>query len=146
MTIQQFSQSLPILLYRTVAAIMPRFRLIFLEVGLTEQQWRVLRVLWDLNDVVFRELADLTLIAPPSLVGVIDRLETRGLVSRRRSTSDRRAVDISLTAEGRSIEKQVMPAVASAYADLKQSVDPIVWQQLLAGLEQVTDASQSKRR
>jgi len=106
----------------------------------------VLRVLWDRNEVVFRELADLTLIAPASLVGVIDRLETRGLVSRRRSTSDRRAVDISLTAEGRSIEKQVMPAVASAYADLKQSVDPIVWQHLLAGLEQVTDASRPKRR
>ena len=146
MTIQQFNQSLPILLYRTLAAVMPRFRRIFLEAGLTEQQWRVLRVLWDRNEVVFRELADLTLIAPPSLVGVIDRLETRGLVSRRRSTSDRRAVDISLTAEGRSIEKQVMPAVASAYADLKQSVDPIVWQQLLAGLEQRTDASRPKRR
>lgn len=146
MTIQQFSQSLPILLYGTLAVIMPRFRRIFLEAGLTEQQWRVLRVLWDRNEVVFRELADLTLIAPASLVGVIDRLETRGLVTRRRSTSDRRAVDISLTAEGRSIEKQVMPAVASAYADLKQSIDPIVWQQLLAGLEQVTEASRPKRR
>ena len=146
MAIQQFSQSLPIMLYRTLDAIMPRFRRIFLDAGLTEQQWRVLRVLWDRNEVVFRELADLTLIAPPSLVGVIDRLETRGLVSRRRSTSDRRAVDISLTAEGRSIENQVMPAVASAYAELKQSVDPIVWQQLLAGLEQLTDASQPKRR
>ena len=146
MPIDQFSRSLPIMLYRTLDAIMPRFRRIFLDAGLTEQQWRVLRVLWDRNEVVFRELADLTLIAPPSLVGVIDRLETRGLVSRRRSTSDRRAVDISLTAEGRSIEKQVMPAVARAYADLKQSVDPIVWQQLLSGLEQLTDASQPKQR
>ncbi len=123
MAIEQFSQSLPIMLNRTLDAIMPRFRRIFLEAGLTEQQWRVLRVLWDLNEVTFREMADLTLIASPSLLGVINRLEARGLVSRRRSTSDRRAVDISLTAEGRSIEQQVMPAVARAYAELKQSVD-----------------------
>jgi len=146
MAIQQFSQSLPIMLNRTLDAVMPRFRQIFRDAGLTEQQWRVLRVLWDQNEVTFREMANLTLIAPPSLVGVIDRLETRGLVSRRRSTTDRRAVDISLTAEGRGIERQVMPAVARAYAELKQSVDPIVWQQLLAGLEQVTSASQPKRR
>lgn len=146
MAIEQFSQSLPIMLNRTLDAIMPRFRRIFREAGLTEQQWRVLRVLWDLNEVTFREMADLTLIAPPSLVGVIDRLEARGLVSRRRSTSDRRAVDISLTAEGRGIEQQVMPAVARAYAELKQSVDPAVWQQLLAGLEQLTSASRPVQR
>jgi len=146
MAIEQFSQSLPIMLNRTLDAIMPRFRRIFREAGLTEQQWRVLRVLWDLNEVTFREMADLTLIAPPSLVGVIDRLEARGLVSRRRSTSDRRAVDISLTAEGRGIEQQVMPAVARAYAELKQSVDPAIWQQLLAGLEQLTSASRPTQR
>jgi DNA-binding MarR family transcriptional regulator len=43
---EEFSRSLPMLLYRTLDAVMPRFRRIFNEFGLTEQQWRVLRVLW----------------------------------------------------------------------------------------------------
>ena len=146
MPIDQFSRSLPIMLYRTIDAVMPRFRRIFKASGLTEPQWRVLRVLWDQNEVAFHTLAELTVIAAPSLVGVIDRLEDRGLVSRRRSVHDRRVVDIALTAEGRGLEHQVMPEVARTYAELKQSVDPIAWQQLMAGLDEVVKASQSKRR
>lgn len=146
MPIDQFSRSLPIMLYRTLDAVMPRFRLIFKASGLTEPQWRVLRVLWDQNEVEFRILTELTVIAAPSLVGVIDRLEDRDLVTRRRSVNDRRVVDIALTAEGRGLEKQIMPEVARTYAELKQSVDPIVWQQLMAGLDEVVKANQPKPR
>ena len=146
MPIDQFSRSLPIMLYRTIDAVMPRFRRIFKASGLTDQQWRVLRVLWDQNEVAFHALAELTVIAAPSLVGVIDRLEGRGLVSRRRSVHDRRVVDIVLTVEGRGLEHQVMPEVERTYAELKQSVDPLVWQQLMAGLDEVVKASQSNQR
>ena len=135
MPIEQFSRSLPIMLYRTIDAVMPRFREIFKEAGLTEQQWRVLRVLWDENEVGASRIAELTVIPAASLVGVIDRLERKGLVARRRSHQDRRAVDIALTAEGRALEPEVMPKVATAYAELKQSIDPEIWNQLLVGLE-----------
>jgi DNA-binding MarR family transcriptional regulator len=47
MAIDQFTRSLPMMLYRTLDTVMPRFRSIFNEFGLTEQQWRVLRVLWE---------------------------------------------------------------------------------------------------
>ncbi len=140
MAIQQFSRSLPMMLYRTLDAVMPRFRSIFSEFGLTEQQWRVMRVLWEGDAIPLRELARLTLIPAPSLVGVVDRLEQAGLVMRRRSDADRRIVLVTATRKGGDIEPQVMPRVARAYADLKQSVDAGVWEQLLAGLEQVAQA------
>ncbi len=98
---QAFSHSLPMMLYRTLDAVMPRFRQIFSEFGLTEQQWRVLRVLWQHEQIAFRELADLTLIPPPSLVGVVDRLTKSGLARRRRSISDRRNVFVRRPARGR---------------------------------------------
>ena len=98
---QEFSHSLPMMLYRTLDAVMPRFRQIFSEFGLTEQQWRVLRVLWQHEQIAFRELADLTLIPPPSLVGVVDRLTNSGLASRRRSDTDRRNVFVYATSKGR---------------------------------------------
>ena len=60
MAIEQFSHSLPMALYRTLDAVMPRFRKIFNEFGLTEQQWRVLRVLWDQQAVTLNRLAALT--------------------------------------------------------------------------------------
>ena len=88
MKVPQFSHSLPMLLYAAIDVVMPPFRRIFKEFGLTEQQWRVLRVLWDIEEISHSELAQVTLIPAPSLVGVLDRLMAMGLVERRRSTLD----------------------------------------------------------
>ncbi len=135
---QEFSRSLPMMLYRTLDAVMPRFRRIFSEFGLTEQQWRVLRVLWQHEQIAFRELADLTLIPPPSLVGVLDRLTRSGLADRRRSDTDRRHVFVYATGKGVALESQVTPRVDKAYAELRGSVDTKTWNALIAGLEQIS--------
>ena len=137
MAIEQFSHSLPMALYRTLDAVMPRFRKIFNEFGLTEQQWRVLRVLWDLEAVSLNRLAALTLIPAPSLVGVVDRLERDQLVTRQRSEADRRKVNVVLTSQGAALEDDIMPRIASAYADLKQSVDTPTWDRVLEGLNAI---------
>ncbi len=130
------------MLYRTLDAVMPRFRKIFNEFGLTEQQWRVLRVLWDLEAVTLNRLAGLTLIPAPSLVGIIDRLERAHLVNRQRSQSDRRKVNIVLTTQGAALEQEIMPNVAAAYAELKQSVDNETWEAVLAGLNTIVRESE----
>ncbi|NIA27499.1 MAG: MarR family transcriptional regulator, partial [Desulfobulbaceae bacterium] len=88
MAIDQFSRSMPMVLNRALDAVMPRFRQIFNDFNLTEQQGRVLRVLWERDSIAFNELSRVTLITPPSLVGVVDRLQRARLVERRRSDSD----------------------------------------------------------
>ena len=138
MPIEQFSRSLPMVLYRTLDAVMPRFRKIFNEFGLTEQQWRVLRVLWDEQALTLNRLAALTLIPPPSLVGIVDRMERAELVSRQRSEADRRKVNVVLTSQGVALEDEIMPRVASAYAELRQSVDPETWERVIEGLNKIT--------
>ena len=145
MAYDQFTRSLPMMLYRTLDAIMPRFRRIFSEFDLTEQQWRVLRVLWESGRSTIGELSEVTLLPAPSLVGIVDRLEQRGLVARRRSEEDRRKVFVLVTAEGAELEAQIMPLVASAYADLKQSVDVDTWAAVLAGLRQIVVEGRVKR-
>ena len=137
MAIEQFSHSLPMALYRTLDAVMPRFRKIFNEFGLTEQQWRVLRVLWDEQATTLKQLAALTLIPAPSLVGIVDRLERDQLVNRQRSEADRRKVNVVLTSQGSALEGDIMPRVATAYAELKQSVDPETWDRVLEGLNAI---------
>jgi homoprotocatechuate degradation regulator HpaR len=135
--IDQFSRSLPMMLYRTLNTVMPRFRKIFSDFGITEQQWRVLRVLWEHEAVTIIRLAELTLIPAPSLVGIIDRLERDELVIRQRSLADRRKVNVVLIARGLELEDQVMPRVAAAYAGLKQSVDSSTWDLVLEGLQEI---------
>ena len=143
MAIDQFSRSLPMMLYRTLDTVMPRFRKIFNDFGITEQQWRVLRVLWEHDAVTINRLAELTLIPAPSLVGIVDRLERREFVIRQRSQADRRKVNVVLIAKGVELEDQVMPRVAAAYADLKRSVDSRSWDLLLQGLQEIVTAGES---
>ena len=135
---QEFSRSLPMMLYRALDAVMPRFRHIFNEFGLTEQQWRVLRVLWQHDQIAFHELAELTLIPAPSLVGVVDRLTKSGLAARRRSESDRRKVFVYATKQGLGLETQVRPRVDEAYQELRASVDDRTWNALIKGLEKIS--------
>jgi len=138
MATQSFSRSLPMMLYRALDAVMPRFRRIFNEFGLTEQQWRVLRVLWEDQGISFRELSDITLIPAPSLVGIIDRLAKQGLVGRQRSDRDRRSVFVFATEEGKALHRRVRPKVDAAYVELRGSVDEQEWKSLMDGLERIS--------
>lgn len=131
----RFSSSLPMMLYRALDVVMPKFRQIYREFGITEQQWRVLRVLWEFEQLPFRTLADITLIPAPSLVGVVDRLQSRGLVERRPDENDRRGVFVKATETGRDLKVEVMPLVDAAYLEIRNSVDSDTWEQLLNGLD-----------
>jgi len=134
-SVPQFSHSLPMLLYAAIDAVMPRFRQIFKEFGLTEQQWRVLRVLWDIEEISHSDLARIALIPAPSLVGVVDRLNRMQLVERRQSGLDRRVVLIATTKQGRELREQIMPAVQQSYFELRDSIDDSTWRALIDGLE-----------
>lgn len=144
MAVQQFSQSLPMMLYCALDAVMPRFRQIFKEFGITEQQWRVLRVLWDVNELPSGELAEVTLIPAPSLVGVVDRLQTAGLVARRPAKGDRRVVLVAITQVGRERLERLLPRVANTYAALKQAMPSEDWDRLLALLEALVMTTRSR--
>lgn len=146
MAIQDFSHSLPMMLYRALAAVMPGFRRIFTAAGLTEQQWRVLRVLWEHDEIAQGALAALTLIPPPSLIGVLDRLTANGLIERHRSERDRRVVNVAATRAGRRLEEKLMPAVAEVYAELRASLDSATWTRLEMGLQRLSGDAPLTRR
>ena len=140
---QEFEQSLPMMLYRAIDTVLPRFRLIFSEYGLTETQWRVLRVLWEHDAVTLKELSTMTLIPAPSLVGVVDRLEQQSLVSRERDHLDRRQVFIRATKRGGELEAQVSPKVEATYQQLRDSLEPEAWQGLMFGLQQLSSVTEA---
>ena len=73
MAMQDFSHSLPMLLYRALDAVMPRFRRIFTTAGLTDQQWRGLRGFWEQEKMAQNALAGLKLIPRKRLIGVRHR-------------------------------------------------------------------------
>jgi homoprotocatechuate degradation regulator HpaR len=135
-----FARALPMMLYRTLGAVLPEFRAVFARFDLTEPQWRVLRVLWEQDGTPVAELAVMTLISAPSLVGVIDRLQRAGLVERRPSARDRRQVHVHLTNRGRALERRVRPLVEAAYARLQNALTAAEWRGLYESLDRLCDA------
>ena len=125
-----FTLSLPMLLNRSLDAIMPPYRDLFQEFGVTEQQWRVLRVLWEQKHLTSAQISNLTLLPSPSLVGILDRLERKGLVKRLRSTSDRREINITITNLGRELQSKVMPKVKLIQDQTRKKLSPTEWKQI----------------
>lgn len=72
------------------------------EVGLASQQYQALLAIKGSGReaITIRELARQLLIKHNSAVGLVDRLEDAGLVTRRVAPEDRRKVNLRLTARG----------------------------------------------
>ncbi len=76
------------------------------EHGVSMILTRLMGVLRD-REPTINELAKFLELDKSSVSGLIDRAERRGLVERVRSTADRRAVLVRLTADGRSLASRV---------------------------------------
>lgn len=87
---RDFSLSLPMALLKARESVMARFRPILQDHGLTEQQWRVIRALYDTNGLEVTELAECTLLLMPSLTRILKSLEERNLVKRASVKGDNR--------------------------------------------------------
>lgn len=92
--------SLTLTLLQAREAAMAFFRPLLNEHDLTEQQWRVIRILRQQGELESHQLANLACILKPSMTGVLSRLERDGVVRRRKSTEDQRRVLVSLTGQG----------------------------------------------
>ncbi len=83
---------------RQIARLMDvQSRRIDREVGLTLPQLIVLQCVQDLGEVTSRTIADAAAMSPPQVVGILDKLEAKGLIHRYRSSVDRRVVHTGLT-------------------------------------------------
>ena len=95
-----FSESLPMALLRTREAVMCLFRPGLRSVGVTEQQWRILRALAHAGPMEITELAETTFLLAPSLSRILPDMEKRQLVARKQVDSDLRRSVVSLQPKG----------------------------------------------
>ena len=77
--------------------------------GLTNSQFGVLEALLHVGPLCQRELGTKILKSSGNITMVIDNLEKRGLVERRRDTGDRRYVTVYLTAPGKQLIETIFP-------------------------------------
>lgn len=90
----------------TVASreVISLYRPLLEPLGLTHPQWLVMVTLWQNADpVTVKELSARLMLDPPTLSPLLKRLEAAGLVKRRRDPANERALQITLTEQGRNM-------------------------------------------
>jgi DNA-binding MarR family transcriptional regulator len=108
-------------LIRTIGLLERAMQPCFAQFGITGAQWGVLRNLHRAEaegrpSLRLRDLSERLLIRPPSVTGVVDRLERANLVARTDSAADLRAKPITLTARGRQLVERML-SVHAAYVE-----------------------------
>ena len=102
----RYAESIPFLLSQTGAAVARMFANELAEVGITPRAFGVLSSLVLHGSQTQQQLADGLGMHRNNMVGLIDEMESAGWVRRQRSSADRRAFEIRLTAAGSSIVRR----------------------------------------
>ena len=96
-------RSLPIALIRAREKVMAPIRDMLSETGITEQQWRVLRVLSEGGALDATEVSERACLLLPSLTRIIRALVERDYVTRTQDADDRRRQMLAITPAGQQI-------------------------------------------
>lgn len=131
------SRSLPIALIRAREGVMIPIRDMLLETGITEQQWRVLRVLSEFGTLDTKTLAERACLLLPSLTRIVTTLRTKGLITQTRDETDRRRQFIAITHDGQTIIDDNTAQAAEIVADFKRILGKQDYDLLLDLLERL---------
>ena len=105
---------LPYLLNRAGARIATAFNDEVRPLGATLQIWRVLAALREQDGRRMGDLSDTTSIEVSTLTRLVDNMEQKGLVARRRDAGDARAILLHVAPAGRRLTQRILP-IAERY-------------------------------
>ncbi len=109
------------------------------ETGITEQQWRVLRVLSEHEALDATELAERASLHQPSLTRILKTLTERGFIRRTTDTQDRRRQVVQLTAAGHAVIQDNLAHATEIAEALRSALGPDRFDTLLDLLAALDD-------
>jgi DNA-binding MarR family transcriptional regulator len=93
-------------LYATSMAITRTYKPMLDAMGITYPQYLVLTALGEEDGLTVGAIADRLALESSTITPLVKRLEQAGFVTRRRSETDERQVEVRLTAAGRALSAQ----------------------------------------
>lgn len=137
-------RSLPMALLRARDVIMAHFRPILARHDITEQQWRVLRVLAEAGPLEATELASRASILAPSLTRIIQAMEKRRFITRNKVKDDGRRRRLAISAAGLVLIEDLSPERIAIYDAIEQRYGAEQYGQLLDLLERLIQSESSE--
>ena len=133
-------RNLPQLFLKAREELLCHFRPIISHFGLTEQQWRILRTLSEMEQLEPREICEICHILSPSMTGVLSRMEEMNLVTRERMPEDQRRVIVRLTPKSEQLVSELGPLIVEQYKVIEQAFGPELIQELYEVMDKVIAA------
>ncbi len=137
-------RSLPIALLRTREIVMQQFRPHLVELGITEQQWRVLRVLGEDGPSEAGQVAERSCILPPSLSRIIKALELQKLLKSASDKADGRRTIVMLTEKGKRLLAEAATGSSKIYQSIEKRIGKAKLEMLLDLLDETQNLISSK--
>lgn len=134
--------TLNILLVQARDAVVSYYRPVLNQAGITEQQWRIIRLLSQHGTLDFQELSQQTSILRPSLTGILTRLEKLELVMRLKPASDQRRVFLKLTENGLQLFERISLLMDEQTQQLENDCSGKKLQQLENLLKELSNLNQ----
>ncbi|MBC7602454.1 MAG: MarR family transcriptional regulator [Ramlibacter sp.] len=107
--------------------------------GLTSAQWVPLLKLYMGHGSTVAELASACSLDAGGMTRLLDRLETKGLLRRVRSSEDRRVVNLELTDEGREVAMGIPALLCGIQNSHMRGFSVDEWEQLKSLLRRILD-------
>ncbi len=104
---------------------------------LTEQQWRIMRILRQQGEIEIFQLAQQACILKPSMTGVLARMERDGLIRRWKSEYDQRRVLVCLSEKGQQCFVDMSDDMERNYQRILEQFGDDKLQQLLGLLDEL---------
>ncbi len=104
--------------YAVSRLITRRYQPLLEEMDLTYPQYLVLLALWEKDGVPVQFLSDTLILNTNTLTPLLKRLESQGLITRRRESADERVVTVRLTQKGRELRRKALKVPQSLVAEM----------------------------
>lgn len=136
---KQTRRSLPMALLRAREAVMVNFRPMLIRHEVTEQQWRVIRVVAEAGKLDASEVAARASILAPSLTRMIRSLEKRKFIKRRKDANDGRRVILEICAVGTALIERASPESLAIYDRIESKFGTSKLESLLDLLDELAE-------
>jgi homoprotocatechuate degradation regulator HpaR len=140
MSFRRTNRSLPIALLRARETVMAPIRVMLSQSGISEQKWRVIRVLEEVGPLEQTTLAKEACLLLPSLTRMLQSMEEEGLLTRASDENDRRKSIVRITAAGRKVLSDHSASSAAIAARLEERYGGENLEQLLDLLDELTES------
>ncbi|MDQ0618442.1 DNA-binding MarR family transcriptional regulator [Arthrobacter globiformis] len=125
-------------------SVVGAYRPVLERLNLTHPQYLVMLALWERSPQSLREISSALDLEPATLSPLLRRLETAGLITRRRVPGNERALAVELTAAGVALRSEALSVPQTMMQRLGLDREDVI--QLHAAMTRLIDATKASRQ